>query len=87
MYYTYDNITFVASGMGNFKSDNFIIIEVLPDKSLRYRLIAINGDDEKRQVGLFREQRVEIYKRSWDTIRQDADPKDRCECALVHLLL
>ena len=46
MYYTYDNITFVASGMGNFKSDNFIIIDVLPDKSLRYRLIAINGDDE-----------------------------------------
>ena len=44
-YYAYDNITFVASGMGNFQSDNFIIVDVMPDKSIQYRLIALNGDD------------------------------------------
>ena len=45
MYYTYANITFVASGMGNYKTDNFVIVDVLPDKTIRYRLVALNGND------------------------------------------
>lgn len=45
MYYQYDNMTFIASGMGNGVSDNIVIIEVMSDKSLRYRLYALNGDD------------------------------------------
>jgi hypothetical protein len=45
MYYQYDNITYIGSGMGNYKEDNMVIVEVLPDKTLRYRLIALNGDD------------------------------------------
>ena len=45
MYYKYDNITFIASGMGNKKSDNLVILDVMNDKSIRYRLIALNGDD------------------------------------------
>ena len=45
MYYKYDNITFVASGMGDGNGDNFIIVEVFEDKSINFRLIAINGND------------------------------------------
>ncbi|MCH7535959.1 MAG: metallophosphoesterase [Bacteroidetes bacterium] len=45
MYYKYGNLTFIASGMGEGKRDNFIIIDVKKDKSFDYRLIALNGDN------------------------------------------
>lgn len=45
MYYTYDHITLIASGMGNRNTDNFVIIDVYSDNSIQYRLIALNGDD------------------------------------------
>ncbi|OIQ30776.1 MAG: hypothetical protein BM564_00775 [Bacteroidetes bacterium MedPE-SWsnd-G2] len=45
MYHHYDNITFVASGMGGEQRDNFIFIDVKKDKSVEFRLIALNGDD------------------------------------------
>ena len=45
MYHTYDNITFIASGMGGEKRDNIVIIDVYSDKSIGYRLVALNGND------------------------------------------
>jgi len=45
MYYHYDNITFIASGMGGEARDNFVIVDVQPDKTVSFRLIALNGDD------------------------------------------
>jgi len=45
MYHTYDNITFVASGMGGEERDNIVIIDVYSDKSIGYRLVALNGND------------------------------------------
>ena len=45
MYYHYDNITFIASGMGGEARDNFVIVDVQPDKTVSFRLIALNGDN------------------------------------------
>jgi len=42
MYHHYDNITFIASGMGNGVTDNFVIVDVWSDKSVTYRLISLN---------------------------------------------
>ncbi len=44
-YYQYDNITLVASGMGAGPTDNFVIVDVLPDGEVDFRLIALWGDD------------------------------------------
>jgi hypothetical protein len=45
VYHTYDNITVIASGMGGNQRDNIVIVDVQRNKELRYRLIALNGDD------------------------------------------
>jgi len=45
VYHTYDNITVIASGMGGNVRDNIIIIDVQKNKEIRYRLVALNGDD------------------------------------------
>ena len=45
MYHSYDNITFIASGMGGGKRDNFVITEVREDKTVAFRLISLNGND------------------------------------------
>jgi hypothetical protein len=45
MYYHYDNITLIASGMGGEVRDNFVIVDVYNDKTIHFRLIALNGDD------------------------------------------
>ena len=45
MYYHYDNITLIASGMGGEARDNFVIVDVYNDKTVSFRLIALNGDD------------------------------------------
>lgn len=45
MYDSYDNITFIASGMGEGDGDNFIIVRVGADKTVDYELIALIGDD------------------------------------------
>jgi hypothetical protein len=45
MYYRYDNITLIASGMGGEVRDNFVIVDVYSDTTVSYRLIALNGDD------------------------------------------
>jgi len=44
-YDTYDNITFIASGMGSLNGDNFVVVNVLEDKTLEYDLICLNGQD------------------------------------------
>ena len=44
MYYKFDNITLIGSGMGGGIEDNFIIIDVYND-TVDYNLIAINGED------------------------------------------
>jgi len=45
MYHQYDNITLIASGMGGGVKDNFVIVDVHEDKSVSFRLIALNGND------------------------------------------
>ena len=45
MYYQYDNITLIASGMGGEVRDNFVIVDVYSDARVSFRLIALNGDD------------------------------------------
>ena len=44
MYDTYDNITFVASGMGEGPGDNFIIINVDENKNVSFDLICLDED-------------------------------------------
>tara|TARA_Y100000385_G_scaffold223410_1_gene233533 strand:- start:1805 stop:2626 length:822 start_codon:yes stop_codon:yes gene_type:complete len=39
MYHNYDNITFIASGMGGESRDNIVFVDVKEDKSLSFRLI------------------------------------------------
>ena len=45
MYHNYNNITLVASGMGGGQRDNIIFIDVAKDKTVSFRLIALNGTD------------------------------------------
>jgi hypothetical protein len=45
MYDKYENITFIASGMGEGIGDNFIIVDVMTDNTLQYRLISLNCED------------------------------------------
>lgn len=45
MYYKQKNITFIASGMGEGKGDNFIIVDVLEDNTINYRLVSLNTSD------------------------------------------
>ncbi|MCH2213554.1 MAG: metallophosphoesterase [Flavobacteriales bacterium] len=45
MYHNYDNITLIASGMGTEHRDNMVIVDIQNDKSVSFRLIALNGDD------------------------------------------
>jgi hypothetical protein len=40
-----DNLTLITSGMGGGKKDNFLIIDVLNDDSVKFRLIHLNGND------------------------------------------
>ncbi|MGB0368926.1 MAG: metallophosphoesterase family protein [Flavobacteriales bacterium] len=44
-YHCYDNVRFIASGMGGGQRDNFIITEVSESGQVRFRLVALNGDD------------------------------------------
>jgi len=45
MYDHYANIHLVATGMGGGEKDNFIIVQVLSDGTVTFRLIALNGDN------------------------------------------
>ena len=42
MYYQQGQTTFIASGMGGETRDNFVIVEVMSDGSLRYKLVGLN---------------------------------------------
>ena len=44
-YHCYDNVKFIASGMGDGVRDNFIIVDVSEIGQVRFRLIALNGND------------------------------------------
>lgn len=44
-YHSYDNITFVGTGMGGGIRDNFVIVNIHKDQSVSFRLIHLNGDD------------------------------------------
>lgn len=44
-YHNYNNISFVATGMGGGVRDNLIIVDVYNDGSVDYRLIHLNGED------------------------------------------
>ena len=45
MYDQFDNITLVASGMGEGKGDNFVFVDVDETGKVSFELIALNGDD------------------------------------------
>lgn len=45
MYDTYDNISFVGTGMGEGIGDNFIVINVNTNKSVSYDLICLNNPE------------------------------------------
>lgn len=45
MYDHYDNITYIATGMGKGDSDNFVIINVDESKNLDYELICLNNEE------------------------------------------
>jgi len=45
MYDHYDNITFIATGMGEGVGDNFIFIDVDENGEVSFEMIALNGDD------------------------------------------
>ena len=42
MYDNYDNISFIGSGMGNEDGENFVVVNVLNDKSVEYDLICLS---------------------------------------------
>lgn len=44
MYYKYDNITFIAGGMGSGISDNFLIVSIDNYKTIHYKLIALQNE-------------------------------------------
>jgi hypothetical protein len=44
MYHKRDKITLIASGMGDYKKDNFLVVNVEND-SIQFDLIALNGDN------------------------------------------
>ncbi len=44
MYHHYDNITFIATGMGEGEGDNFVIADVYDDGTVDFRLIFLNGE-------------------------------------------
>ncbi|MBT8265601.1 MAG: metallophosphoesterase [Bacteroidia bacterium] len=44
-YHNYDNLSFIATGMGGGVRDNLIIADVFTDGSVKLRLIHLNGDD------------------------------------------
>ena len=59
MYDTYDNITFLASGMGDGDGDNFIVINIDSSKNIDYDLICLDepilecfGDLNDHQISL-----------------------------------
>ncbi len=45
IYDRYDNITLIASGMGEGIGDNFLIVDVMTYNALSYRLISLNCED------------------------------------------
>lgn len=45
MYHQDDNIHYIASGMGRWKRDNFIIVEGFSSGRVNLKLIALNGKD------------------------------------------
>jgi len=44
MFDQYDNITFIASGMGEGNGDNFVVIKVDSDKKISFELVFLNSD-------------------------------------------
>lgn len=52
MYYEDQNLTFIASGMGNESTDNFIVADVHFDNTVTFRLIALNKGDIDALGGL-----------------------------------
>ncbi|HOZ30411.1 MAG TPA: T9SS type A sorting domain-containing protein [Bacteroidales bacterium] len=45
MYDQYDNITYIATGMGKLTDDNFIVINVDQNKDISYDLICLNEEE------------------------------------------
>ena len=50
MYHKYNNITFIASGMGGGHCDNMVIVAVMKDKTVAFKLVAL-GVQEPYSMG------------------------------------
>jgi hypothetical protein len=57
MYYKYENITLIASGMGSGDKDNLVITRVFNDGSFDFQLIHLNGNN-KNGMGKLEDYRV-----------------------------
>jgi len=44
-YHKENNITYISSGMGGGVKDNFVIVDILNDHSVAFRLVHLNGED------------------------------------------
>jgi hypothetical protein len=47
VYYNYNNITFIATGMGSNINDNFIIISIFNNKTIQYEIVALEGEEDR----------------------------------------
>jgi hypothetical protein len=45
MYDKFDNITFIATGMGEGIGDNFVFVDIDETGKVSFELISLNGDD------------------------------------------
>ncbi|MEX0290466.1 MAG: metallophosphoesterase [Flavobacteriaceae bacterium] len=62
MYHKEGDITFIASGMGGRKEDNFIITTIHKDSKVSFELVALNGDD-KAAMGSLEEHALQVKKK------------------------
>jgi hypothetical protein len=57
MYYKENNVTFIASGMGGRKQDNFIITSVNKNGTVSFRLVALN-EKEINSLGILEDYAI-----------------------------
>lgn len=57
-YHERGNLTFIGTGMGGGKRDNFVIVDVSKDQTVDFRLIHLNGDNIDG-LGKLKDYRIE----------------------------
>ncbi len=74
MFDQYENIHLIATGMGGGKRDNFVICHIHEDKSVSYKLIALNEEDDGA-LGKLEDYRLatgwsRFWRRVWGKLSQ-----------------